>query len=149
MRQKIHNLRSTNPKEYWKIINSGRKQISPNISINVLFDFFKTLNTGEPENEGGPPVFNQDTDDLNNIINALITIDEIKSAMKNLKNNKALGEDLIANEYLKHSFEIMSYIYVKLFNLIFDQGLIPEQWLYGDIISIFKNKGDKSDPKKL
>jgi hypothetical protein len=35
----------------------------------VLFDFFKTLNTGEPENEGDPPVFNQDTDDLNNIIN--------------------------------------------------------------------------------
>jgi hypothetical protein len=43
-------------------------------------------------------------------------------------------EDLIANEYLKHSFEIMSDIYVKLFNLIFDKGLIPEQWLYGDII---------------
>ena len=99
----------------------------------MLFDFFKTLNTGEPENEGDPPVFNQDTDDLNNIINAPITIDEIKSAMKNLKNNKASGEDLIANEYLKHSFEIMSDIYVKLFNLIFDKGLIPEQWLYGDI----------------
>jgi hypothetical protein len=48
----------------------------------VLFDFFKTLNTGEPENEGDPPVFNQDTDDLNNIINAPIIIDEIKSAMK-------------------------------------------------------------------
>jgi hypothetical protein len=47
----------TDSKEYWKMINSGRKQISPNISINVLFDFFKTLNTGEPENEGGPPVF--------------------------------------------------------------------------------------------
>jgi hypothetical protein len=30
----------------------------------------KLLNTGEPENEGDPPVFNQDTDDLNNIINA-------------------------------------------------------------------------------
>ena len=50
--------------------------------------------------------------------------------MKNLKNNKASGEDLIANEYLKHSFEVMSDIYVKLFNLIFDKGLIPEQWLY-------------------
>jgi hypothetical protein len=47
--------------------------------------------------------------------------------MKNLKNNKASGEDLIANEYLKYSFEIMSDIYVKLFNLIFDKGLIPEQ----------------------
>jgi hypothetical protein len=41
----------------------------------------------------------------------------------------------------------MSDIYVKLFNLIFDKGLIPEQWLYRDIIPIVKSKGDKSDPK--
>ena len=40
----------------------------------MLFYFIKTLNTGEPENEGDPPVFNQDTDDLNNIINAPITV---------------------------------------------------------------------------
>jgi hypothetical protein len=73
-------------------------KLSPNISINVLFDFFKTLNTGEPENEGDPPVFNQETDDLNNIINAPITIDEIKSAMKNLKNNKASGNRLFRTE---------------------------------------------------
>ena len=110
MRQTIHNLRSINPREYWKLLNSDRKQISPNISINVLFDFLKTLNTVEPEHEGDPPVLNQDTYDLNNIINAPITIDEIKSAMKNLKNNKASGEDLIANEYLKHLFEIMHHI---------------------------------------
>ena len=76
----------------------------------MLFDFIKTLNTDEPENEGDTPVFYQDTDDLNNIINAPITIDEIKSTMKNLKNNKASGEDLIANEYLKHLFEIMHHI---------------------------------------
>ena len=43
MRQKIHNLRSINTKEYWKIINSGRKQISPNISINVLGQLRFTL----------------------------------------------------------------------------------------------------------
>jgi hypothetical protein len=52
-------------------------------------------------------------------------MDILKSAMKNLKNNKASGEDLIANEYLKYSFEIMSDIYVKLFNLIFDTGGSP------------------------
>ena len=69
--------------------------------------------------------------------------------MHNLKNNKATGEDRIANEYLKHSFDYMSDIYVKLFNFIFDTGLIPEQWLTGDVIPIFKNKGDKLDPQNF
>jgi hypothetical protein len=40
-----------------------------------------------------------------------------------------------------------SFGLVDLRLCIFYKGLIPEQWLYGDIIPIFKNKGDKSDPK--
>ena len=34
IRNKINNLKSTNPKEYWKILNSRRKQHSPDIPIN-------------------------------------------------------------------------------------------------------------------
>jgi hypothetical protein len=33
MRQKIHNLRSTNPKEYWKIINSGQRSCLLNLNL--------------------------------------------------------------------------------------------------------------------
>ena len=35
-------------------------------------------------------------------------------------------------------------IYVKLFKMIFDSGIIPESWTYGEILSIYKNKGEKS-----
>ncbi len=48
---------------------------------------------------------------------------------------------------MKHSFNTISDIYVKLFNVIFDSGIIPEQWLLGNIIPVYKNKGSKIDPK--
>ena len=43
----------------------------------------------------------------------------------------------------------MSNIYVKLFNIIFDNGCIPELWLSGNIIPLYKNKGDKLDPSNF
>ena len=58
--------------------------------------------------------------ELNNIINAPITREEIEKAIKSLKNNKFSGDDYILNEYIKHSFESISDVYVKLFNIIFD-----------------------------
>ena len=38
-------------------------------------------------------------------------------------------------------------VYEKLFNIIFNTGIIPEYWLLGNIKPIYKNKGDKQDPK--
>ena len=40
----------------------------------------------------------------------------------------------------------MHDVYVNLFNLVFDTGIIPEAWSVGKIIPIYKQKGDKSDP---
>ena len=37
-------------------------------------------------------------------------------------------------------------IYEKLFNYIFDTGIIPESWLLGTIKPFNKNKGNKNDP---
>ena len=41
------------------------------------------------------------TNNINEEINSRITENEIKSTIKNLKNNKASGIDLILNEHLK------------------------------------------------
>ena len=38
-------------------------------------------------------------------------------------------------------------VYVKLFNLIFDTGIVPESWLIGNIIPIYKNKGYIENPE--
>jgi hypothetical protein len=38
-------------------------------------------------------------------------------------------------------------IYSKLFNFIFDKGVVPVSWSVGVIAHIFKNKGNSKDPK--
>jgi hypothetical protein len=38
-------------------------------------------------------------------------------------------------------------IYEQLFNIIFETGIVPDNWLMGNIKPIYKNKGDKMDPK--
>jgi hypothetical protein len=45
----LRNLRTNNPKEYWKILNSGRHKKQPNIAIEDLLQFKKKLN-GAPLN---------------------------------------------------------------------------------------------------
>jgi hypothetical protein len=37
--KQLRNLRTNNPKEYWKIPNSGRHKKQPNISIENLLQF--------------------------------------------------------------------------------------------------------------
>ena len=70
---------------------------------------------------------------------------EIRNFVQNLKNNKAAGIDRILNEFIKCSIDIMVPLYLKLFNKILDSGEIPDYWLTGIIIPIFKNKGSRDD----
>ena len=59
-------------------------------------------------------------------INQCITADEILAAAKSLHNNKLPVLDSIVNEHIKSTINIMTPIYVKLFNLIFNTGIVPE-----------------------
>lgn len=77
----------------------------------------------------------------------MITIDEIVNAVKKTKNNKSPGDDKIVNEYIASTLDSMIEIYVKFFNLVFDTGILPEAWLIGNVIPIFKNKGSTSEAK--
>jgi hypothetical protein len=55
----------------------------------------------------------------------------------------------IINKYIKTTSNQFIEIYEKLFNLIFDTGFIPESWVAGNIILIYKNIGDSNDPKNF
>jgi hypothetical protein len=37
-------------------------------------------------------------------------------------------------------------IFVKLFNIVFESGIIPDLWSVGIICPIYKNKGDAANP---
>ena len=79
---------------------------------------------------------------LNNPINQ----HEISTAIKALKLNKSSGIDEIINEYIISTKNLMFPIYEKPFNIILNFGIVPSDWMKGNIIPIYENKGTKTDP---
>ena len=141
---RIRNLKTTNPKEYWKILNGNKSKTDVKVSLDDLMEHFKNLNkdNNEPDNTLG----NSINSDINVLLDKEITNEEILTVVKNLKNNKACGLDNINNEYIKSTIDVLLPVYVNLFNSILDSGEIPNDWLLSKIIPIFKNNGSPNDP---
>ena len=150
---RLRHLKKNDPREYWKIINSSKKSENNYASLNDFYDFFKNVNSQDNFDSAQNNVetnnndFGVSTDDDTKEINQPIMESEILLAAKSLKNNKSPGLDCILNEHIKSTIHIMLPVYVKLFNLIFDTGIIPESWTTGVIKPIFKNKGSPESPE--
>lgn len=147
MTKSIRKLKDKNPKAYWKLISGTKKKPTSNTDIKEFFNFFKTLN--EPDISC---TATQDNNEPNNELdltelNQQITQEEIMQAIKRLKNGKSSGIDNTLNEHIKHTAEMLLPLYHKLFNLIFDNGIIPDSWKIGIIHPVYKNKGDKKKPE--
>ena len=147
MQNKLRKLKSTNPKDYWKIMNSiNKNKDNDSIDIETLYNFFKNLN--EQGHDANDDVnINIDTTDDEELLNSFITEAEILKCIKQLKNNKSSANDKIINEYIKNTTDIMFPTYVAFFILVFDCGIIPDSWLEGIIRPIYKNNGDAKNPE--
>jgi hypothetical protein len=151
---KLKELRSSNPKEYWRILSDDSKKkqntCNPHLNITEMSKHFEKLNNADPISENIEADIlqkaNLDFESNTSCINANFTEEEILNGISKLKNNKAHGIDLIINEYLKCTKNTMIPVYVKLFNLILDTGIIPSEWLLGIIKPIYKNKGRRDSP---
>ena len=80
------------------------------------------------------------------MLNSPISEDEVKKAVKRLKNGKACGEDKILNEMIKAFSETHMGLLTKIFNIVLQSGHMPHEWVIGIIKPIYKNKGDINDP---
>ena len=151
----LRSLSKSDTKGFWKTLHkfSRKQKENPDIDLDTFYEYFKKLNAGEidmSEDEDSVNVF--DINDIcdnpiyDEILNGVITEQEIREAIQILKNNKAPGTDKILNEYLKNSPPYLVSIYCKLFNLVLDTGIIPESWTSGIIKPVFKNKGCPTDP---
>ena len=144
--EKLRKLKTTNTREYWKILNSENKKSDCKAPLSELHDFFRNVNaqhSHRPESN----THEENTLTVNEEINGPITEKKVTNAIKQLKNNKASGVDSIKNEHLKQTSATMTPIYTKLFNVVFDTAIIPESWTIGVIKPIYKNKGDHKKPE--
>ena len=141
--RKIRLLKSENPKDYWNIIN-GKKpfNISDKMSPTIFFNHFSKLNKAAVE-EIEPEFFFENAD---NLFNDNFTPSEVSKLLQNLKNNKSSESDQILNEFLKYSPPNFIDMLTKLFNVILDTGIFPEQWSLAIIKPLYKNVGGREDP---
>lgn len=113
--------------------------------MSEFYDLFKTNNSSD--NSEDSQEVHIDLNDENEILHSQLTGQGILNCIKNLKNNKSFGNDAILNEYIKSTANQMLPIYINLFNLIFDTGILPDIWLEGIIRPIYKRKGDVENPE--
>ena len=144
---RIEKLKNLKYAKLWKIINSIDEKNNKTAPLQDLYNYFKNINQGNDTEDEDTQSNEQFTQNINMHINQPFTDNEIIKAVTKLKNNKSHGTDSILNEHLKNTINVMAPVYTKLFNIIFDSGLIPESWTLGNIIPIFKNKGTFKNPE--
>ena len=74
-----------------------------------------------------------------------ISKEEVRAAMKRMKNEKAVGPDDIPVEAWRCLGETAVEFLTRLFNAILESERMPEEWRRSVLIPIFKNKGDVQD----
>ena len=150
-------MHSETPKEFWKYIGElgiakERKKGVPMEIVNhdgtismeksIVLDKWKSdfellLNPDNVQQNNVLPDFTphhtaENMDNLNNSIERR----EIEKALSKAKNGKATGYDSIPMEVLRS--EVVVNMLLKLFNVCFEQGIIPETWYKGIISPIPK-----------
>ena len=81
----------------------------------------------------------------NEQLDELITEEEIRKVVAELKNDKSPGIDGITNEYTKYSIDKIASVLTAIFDLVLKAGIFPRAWLIGIIKPVYKKKGSKSD----
>jgi len=88
---------------------------------------------------------NKDNWKVFNELSFKITNLELTKAIGKLKSGKSCGEDMILNEMLKASKDIIGPALVKLFNHVLICGVLPDPWCLSFIKPLHKG-GSKRDP---
>ena len=144
MHKKLRNLKSSNPKDYWAILNSERNNQFAKIATETLLVHLKNLNTSKYENKnptkaavGNRNHKNGDPNILKQYpFNAPFTEEILKLTLK-LKNGKASGLDAIINEFIKHSPPQMISLLTSYINIVLSGGIVNSDRYVGVLLYPF------------
>ena len=101
----IRNLKTHNPKEFWKFIQTEPMHNSTgchSIMFQAFVKHFQELSCDPTLSGIVSPMHDASTAQSNDAINQPFTIAEVKLAIRQLKNCKASGVDNIINGFFKH-----------------------------------------------
>ena len=70
---------------------------------------------------------------------------EIKAALDSLASGRALGKDNIPAEVLTCCKEIITTKLYEIFCLCWKEGGVPQDMKDANIVTLYKNKGDRGD----
>ena len=143
--RQIELLKHKRPQDFWRLFGRNRRKASNDIPIQNFFEHFRTIATEINEvRDAEAEAFceSNDTGDcVYEVLDRVITTDEVTNAIKSLKNSKSPGLDNILNEYFLEAGDILIGHLTDIFNGIFNSGVFPESWSKGIIVPVYK-KGD-------
>ena len=117
----IRKLKTKNPREFWNVIktetNTKQSQFDDTLFVEFV-DHFRELNS-DPLFSGTVPLLYDPAITLENeAINQPFSLEEVKLAIRKLKNNKASGVDNGINEFFKHCHNDCIQIIVDFLNIV-------------------------------
>jgi ribonuclease HI len=86
----------------------------------------------------------ESTSSGNSGINANLTLFELESAINQLKNGSAPGEDDISYEIIKHLPTSSHRLLLKILNQSWNQGIVPKKWKHSIVLPLLKAGKDPS-----
>ena len=161
----LENINTSNPKEFWDHIKKLGPKKNTDIPVktytdqgDITTDLSQVLTKWENDFHSlfnsEENLANFDTQFLNNIkleksmledsesqdvsgLNNTISQNEIQRMIRKLKNKKSVGPDCIPNEIIKTGK--LNDLLCKLFQMCFDNGVLPTIWKKSIIVPIPKN----------
>ncbi len=150
----VSDLKSNNPREYWKIIkmlvkdnNNNCQSIPPlqtndnSVAIsslekaNALNNFFISVSTVDDSNVSLPAFISK----IDSSIDCIdINEQEITDITRNLEIKKAAGPDEISHRMLKETSLTLCKPLCLLFNRSLREGMYPNKWKMANVMSLFK-----------
>ena len=133
----LHSLQAhiKDPKRFWGTVRSVRPKSGGHFAITSeeWYNYFSSIfnsppSESEPTAEDLGDAAFADNEMNCETLNQPITVDEIKTAIRALKDQKAAGPDGLIGEFYKNSTVHSLPFLVKFFNFIFDHGLFPDEW---------------------
>ena len=126
---RLRNMQSNNLKEFFE---TKVRLVKAHHSM-IFSDYFKKINSSQNTDNYDPSQMGFNENDNNQILNTPITENETNLAIRNQKYGNSAGLDGIVNEYIKATMQFTLPLYTKLFNTMFDIGILPDSWLEGKI----------------